>query len=145
MQQKQPNMFTTDSHYRYNNWEMIYRPCSYPYSLIVSKQTAVALFLSTRIQLSSCTVAGFKTQSCCFQPVSFLTERKVIEFCLLYRGSSGWIKIFCAWGYTVVCSGGEWCPIMALKRKTCIINHLFLFLYPWHVRQENLCLSEHRQ
>lgn len=86
------------------------------------------------------TSPAFKTQSCCFQPVSFTTEGKVIEFCLLNRGSLDWIKICGARGY----SAGEWRPIMALKRETCIINHSFLS-YPWRVRQGNPCLSEHRQ
>ena len=83
---------------------------------------------------------AFQTQPCCFQPVSFTTEGRVIEFCLLNRGSLDWIKICGARGY----SSGEWRPIMALKRETCIINHPFLS-YPWHVRQGNPCLSEHRQ
>lgn len=67
-------------------------------------------------------------------------REKWLNFLFFNRGSSDWIKICSAWGY----STAEWRPIMALKRGTCIINHPFLS-YPWRMRQGNPCLSKHRQ
>lgn len=87
-------ILTTDT--KTENWwihQML--QCGYLYSphCFHLLQIAFVPCLSSRIQLSCSTLPALKTQSCCFQPVSFTTERKVIEFCLLYRGSLGWIKI----------------------------------------------------
>lgn len=82
----------------------------------------------------------FKHTRVISSPSPSALREKWLNFPFFNAGISDWIKIRGAWGY----GAAEWCPIMALKRGTCIINHPSLS-YPWRTRQGNPCLSERRQ